>query len=211
VRNQLVEVRSDELRFQEHEAAQFLTDIMGLQLSPDDVPALEQRTEGWPAGLQLAAVSLRGHGNPHAFVTAFSGSHRYIVDYLADEVLARQSEATQLFLLQTSIVDRLYGPLCDAITGGTTGQATLVQLEQAQLFLVPLDTDRRWYRYHTLFRAACLSSEPWRILPVCLAILTISAYAYLPQSTAGCHASMSSGPSRSPWPPSSAISSNGVS
>ncbi len=150
-RNQLTEVRADDLRFQEAESAHFLTEVMGLHLSAEDVAALEQRTEGWPAGLQLAAISLRSQRDPHAFVAAFSGSHRYVVDYLADEVLARLPEMTQSFLLRTSIVSRLCSPLCDAIADQRDSQSTLIQLEQAQLFLVPLDTDRRWYRYHTLF------------------------------------------------------------
>jgi LuxR family maltose regulon positive regulatory protein len=150
-RNQLIEIRAADLRFTAEETAAFLNDVMGLGLSPGNVAALERRTEGWAAGLQLAALSLRGREDPSAFVATFSGSHHYIVDYLVEEVLDRQPEAVRSFLLQTAILDRLSGPLCDTLTGRSDGQAVLEQLEQGNLFLTPLDDQRRWYRYHPLF------------------------------------------------------------
>src|SRR5437763_2860968 len=117
---------------------------MGLELSAEDIATLEARTEGWIAGLQLAALSLQGR-NPAsiaAFLSAFAGSHRFVLDYLAEEVLLRQAERTQTFLLQTSLLDRLSGPLCDAVTGSTDGQEMMEQLEQRNLLLIPLDDDR---------------------------------------------------------------------
>jgi LuxR family maltose regulon positive regulatory protein len=150
---QLTELRTADLRFTPVEAADFLTQAMGLSLSADDVAALEARTEGWIAGLQLAAISLQGHPNPARFITEFTGSHRFVMDYLAEEVLQRQPEHVQVFLLRTSILDRLCGPLCDAVllAPSSSGQATLEYLERANLFIVPLDHERRWYRYHHLF------------------------------------------------------------
>jgi LuxR family transcriptional regulator, maltose regulon positive regulatory protein len=150
-RSYLNEVRTDDLRFTEEEAAAFLNQVMELELSAADVAALEQRTEGWITGLQLAALSLRGQRNASEFVHSFSGSHRYILDYLTEEVLRRQPEPMQQFLLQTSLPDRLTASLCDAITGQEESQNRLIELEQANLFLVPLDDERRWYRYHHLF------------------------------------------------------------
>ncbi len=150
---QMIEVRATDLRFTAQEAATFLREIMQLELSAEDIAVLEARTEGWIAGLQLAALSLEGR-NPAsvaAFLSAFAGSHRYIFDYLAEEVLLRQAERTQTFLLQTSILDRLGGPLCDAVTGRTDSQAMLEQLEQRNLFIISLDEERHWYRYHHLF------------------------------------------------------------
>jgi LuxR family maltose regulon positive regulatory protein len=191
-RGQVVELRTDDLRFTTAETAAFLHDAMGLDLSPEDVAALGVRTEGWIAGLQLAALSMQGR-DAVSFVRAFSGSHRYILDYLVEEVLDRQSADIQAFLLQTSILERLTAPLCDTVRFGTAespsgssgtavrlgeaegpssssgtavhlgraeapssskgedSQAILEQLEQANLFLVPLDDERRWYRYHRLF------------------------------------------------------------
>jgi len=149
-RGQLTELRQADLRFTPAEAAEFLNRTMGLRLAPAHVEALAARTEGWIAGLQLAALSLHGHEDATAFVRAFSGKDRFILDYLGEEVLARQPEAVQTFLLRTSILDQLCGPLCDAL-GCSAGQAMLEELERANLFIVPLDCERRWYRYHQLF------------------------------------------------------------
>src|SRR5436305_4547850 len=124
---------------------------MGLHLTADEVAALEARTEGWMVGLQLAALSMRGHTDTASFIAALSGSHRFILEYLTEEVLRLQPEPRQAFLLETSILDQLCGPLCDALTERTDGQETLEQLERANLFLVPLDEERSWYRYHALF------------------------------------------------------------
>jgi len=151
VRGQLTEVRAADLRCTPEETAAFLRDVMGLALAAGDVAALEERTEGWIAALQLAALSVRGRADGPAFVAAFTGSHRHVVDYLADEVLARQPDDTHTFLLRTAILDRLCGALCDAVTGRGDGLAMLESLERANLLLVPLDDERRWYRYHHLF------------------------------------------------------------
>jgi LuxR family maltose regulon positive regulatory protein len=150
VRDEVIELRTDDLRFTPSEAARFLNDAMGLDLSPEDIAALGARTEGWIAGLQLAALSMQGR-DVGAFVRAFSGSHRFILDYLVQEVLDRQSNDIQEFLLQTSVLERVTASLCDALTGRNDSQTILEQLEQANLFLVPLDDERRWYRYHHLF------------------------------------------------------------
>jgi ATP/maltotriose-dependent transcriptional regulator MalT len=149
----LTEVRAVDLRFTPSEAAEFLTQVMGLTLSAEDIAALERRTEGWIAGLQLAALSMQGQQDAAGFITSFTGSHHFVLDYLVEEVLGQQSERVQTFLLRTSILDRLCGPLCDAVLMDPTaiGQATLEYLERANLFLVPLDNERRWYRYHHLF------------------------------------------------------------
>ena len=150
-REQLTELRAGDLRFTPDEAMAFFNQVMGLGLSPGDVAALEAHAEGWIAGLQLAALSMQGRDDLPDFIAAFTGTHRYILDYLTDEVLERRPTGTKNFLLQTSILDRLCGPLCDAVTGGRDGQTTLERLEQANLFIVPLDDERRWYRYHHLF------------------------------------------------------------
>ncbi|MDY6877383.1 MAG: LuxR C-terminal-related transcriptional regulator [Chloroflexota bacterium] len=150
-RGHTVDVRQDDLRFTAEEAADFLRRVMRIELSSTDLTALHRRTEGWIAGLQLAALSLQGRDDAHQIVQSFTGSHRYILDYLTDEVLQQRPKGTKGFLLQASILDRLSGPLCDAVTGQTDGQATLERLEQANLFIVPLDDERRWYRYHRLF------------------------------------------------------------
>lgn len=150
-RNQLTEIRAPALRFLPEEAAQFLNQAMQLGLTAADVIALETRTEGWIAGLQLAALSLRAQADKHAFVTAFTGDDRYIMDYLLEEVLQRQSPEVQDFLLKTSILDRLCEPLCAAVTGASGSRPMLISLEQANLFVVPLDNRRTWYRYHSLF------------------------------------------------------------
>jgi LuxR family maltose regulon positive regulatory protein len=150
-RGQLVEIRAADLRFTPDEAAAYLNGAMGLTLTADDVAALERRTEGWIAALQLAALSMQRRDDIATFIAGFAGDDRYIVDYLVDEVLDRQPQAVHQFLLQTSIVDRLSGPLCDAVTSRDGSQAMLAALERANLFLVPLDDRRRWYRYHHLF------------------------------------------------------------
>ena len=150
-RGQLTEIRAADLRFTPEEARAFLRDVMALELSTRDIEALEERTEGWIAGLQLAALSMQDREDISGFIAAFTGSNRYVLDYLAEEVLQKQPERVQTFLLQTSILDRLSGALCDAVTGGADGQAMLERLEQANLFTIPLDQQRRWYRYHHLF------------------------------------------------------------
>jgi LuxR family maltose regulon positive regulatory protein len=150
-RGQLTELRGADLRFSSTEAAEFLNQVMDLDLSVDDIAALETRTEGWIAGLQLAALSMQGHEDAARLIKSFTGSHRFVLDYLIEEVLEQQSEALQTFLLKSAILDRLTGKLCDALTGQDNGQATLESLEQANLFVIPLDNERRWYRYHHLF------------------------------------------------------------
>ncbi|MFL5586976.1 MAG: LuxR C-terminal-related transcriptional regulator [Ktedonobacteraceae bacterium] len=149
----LTEVRAVDLRFTPSEAAEFLNQGMGLNLSAEDITALEARTEGWIAGLQLAAISLQGQQDSTSFITSFTGSHHFVLDYLLEEVLGQQSESLQTFLLHTSILDRMTGSLCDAVllTPSGSGQETLEYIEHANLFLVPLDNERRWYRYHQLF------------------------------------------------------------
>lgn len=163
-RDQLTELRANDLRFTADEAASFLRDVMGLNLSTSDIAALEARTEGWIAGLQIAALSMQGREDIPGFIHAFSGSHRHILGYLADEALSRRPKGTLNFLLQTSILDRLCGSLCDAITGESGGQAILENLEHANLFITPLDDEGRWYRYHHLFaevlRARLQQSQP---------------------------------------------------
>lgn len=157
VRGELAEVRADALRFTPDETAAFLAGVMGLPLGVEEIAVLVGRTEGWIAGLQLAALSLQGQGAAPsaAFIEAFAGSNRFVVDYLAEEVLERQPAEVQAFLLHTAILDRLSGPLCDALLAGgsaaAVGQVTLEALERANLFVIPLDEDRRWYRYHQLF------------------------------------------------------------
>src|ERR1700694_47848 len=150
---QLSELRVTDLRFTPSEAAGFLNQAMGLNLSAEDIATLETRTEGWIAGLQLAGLSLQGHPDATSFIQSFTGSHHFVLDYLLEEVLHRQSESVQSFLLHTSILDQLCGPVCDAVLRDPagSGQATLEYLERANLFLVPLDNERRWSRYHHLF------------------------------------------------------------
>ena len=147
----LTEIRAADLRFTAEESATYLDGAIGGVLTAQDVATLDQRTEGWIAALQLAALSMQGRDDLRSFIAGFAGDDRYIVDYLVEEVLQRQSEDVRQFLLQSSILDRLSGPLCDAVTGQANGGATLVTLERANLFLVPLDDRRRWYRYHHLF------------------------------------------------------------
>ena len=171
-RGQVLEIRQEDLRFTLQEAANFLEHVMGLDLSPENVAALEQRTEGWIAGLQLAALSMQGMGDPKDFIQAFTGSNRYVLDYLIEEVFKRQSAEVQDFLLKTSILDRLCEPLCDSVireqramnsqgkenstiiedlTRTSSSQAILDYLDHANLFIIPLDQSRTWYRYHHLF------------------------------------------------------------
>src|SRR5437667_2985843 len=150
-RSHLTELRAADLRFTASEASAFLNQVMGLNLSAEDIAALEDRTEGWIAGLQLAALSMQGHQGVPGFIRAFAGDHRYIVDYLVEEVLQRQPEPVRSFLLQTSILDRLNGSLCDAVTGQAEGNARLETLERGNFFVVALDDQRHWYRYHHLF------------------------------------------------------------
>jgi LuxR family transcriptional regulator, maltose regulon positive regulatory protein len=149
--DRLSEIRAGDLRFTEIEATAFLNERMGLALSPADITALENRTEGWIVGLQLAGLSMRSHDNPSKFIATLSGSHRYILNYLTEEVLHQQSTHLQSFMLQTSILDRLNGSLCDAITGRGDSSTLLEQLYHANLFLIPLDDEQDWYRYHHLF------------------------------------------------------------
>ena len=150
-RGQLVELRAADLRFVPSEAAEFLKGAMGLDLSAEDIASLDTRTEGWIAGLQLAALSMRGREGVRGFVKAFAGDNRYILDYLVEEVLQRQPERIRSFLLQTSVLDQLSGPLCDAVTGQEDGGGMLEALEHRNFFVVPLDDKRQWYRYHHLF------------------------------------------------------------
>ena len=163
-RGELVEIRAADLRFTSDEAAEYLNHAMGLALTTAAVAALERRTEGWIAALQLAALSMQGRSDVTTIVADFAGDDRYIVDYLAEEVLNRQTAEVKRFLMQTSILDRLSGSLCDAVTGRGDGKATLAALERANLLLVPLDDRRRWYRYHRLFADALqsllLDAEP---------------------------------------------------
>lgn len=151
VRNQLTELRAADLRFTPSEVAEFLNQVMGLSLSVEDIAVLELRTEGWVAGLQLAALSMQGNHDVHGFIQAFAGDHRYIVDYLVEEVLQRQPEPIRNFLLQTSILDLLNGSLCEAVTVQSESKLKLEQLQRGNFFLIPLDDKRHWYRYHHLF------------------------------------------------------------
>ena len=152
-RGQLTELRAADLRFTASEAAEFLNQAMGLKLSAENIAALETRTEGWIAGLQLAAISMQGRQDATGFIESFTGSHRFVMDYLVEEVLHQQSERVQDFLLRTSILDRLCGPLCEAVLldASAAGQETLDYIERANLFVVPLNNERRWYRYHQLW------------------------------------------------------------
>ncbi len=169
-RGQLTELRAADLQFTPAEAADFFNRAMGLKLSAAEVAALETRTEGWIAGLQLAALALQGTlymqgpQDVHGFIQAFAGEHRFIVDYLVEEVLQRQPEAVRSFLLQTAILDRLSGPLCDAVTGQAGGNTRLDTLQRGNFFLIPLDDKRTWYRYHHLFadvlRMHLLAEQP---------------------------------------------------
>lgn len=147
----MLEIRTDDLRFSAEEAGRLLNGALGLGLAPADVELLHARTEGWAAGLYLAALSLRGQSDAHAFVQAFAGDERHVVDYLASEVLDGQPQEIRSFLLRTSILERLSGPLCDAVVGGRGSAEVLEAIERGNLFVVPMDSRRRWYRYHRLF------------------------------------------------------------
>lgn len=151
-RNRLVEIRAQDLRFNLDEAADFFNDAASLTLSPEEMAALQARTEGWAAGLQLAALSLRGRHDKSSFIQSFSGSHLYVADYLVEEVLQQQPAGVQAFLLQTAILERLSAGLCEAVTGQPGAQAMLGVLRQANLFVLPLDDEGNWFRYHQLFR-----------------------------------------------------------
>ncbi|MFP5416938.1 MAG: helix-turn-helix transcriptional regulator, partial [Actinomycetes bacterium] len=176
-RGELLELRAADLRFNSGESETFLNQAMGLDLAPDDVAALASRTEGWAAGLQLAALSARQHaGDPAAvarFVQDFTGSSRFVLDYLVDEVLGAQPDDVRAFLLQTSVLEQLTGPLCDALTGRTDGRRVLEELERANLFVVALDDQRDWFRYHHLFadalRAQLVHGSPNRVAGLHLA------------------------------------------
>ncbi len=176
-RRQLTELRTADLRFNPPEAAEFLNQVMGLTLSPEDIAALETRTEGWIAGLQLAALSMQGIKDTTGFIQSFTGSHYFVLDYLLEEVFHQQPEMVQTFLLHTSILDRLCGPLCDAVLGvlPDSGQETLEYLEHVNLFLVPLDNERRWYRYHHLFADLLRQRLGQRLAPEEIADLHIRA------------------------------------
>ena len=167
-RGELVEIRAADLRFTVEEAEDYFDQAVGVAVERHDVATLEARTEGWVAALQLAALSLRGREDVGRFVAEFAGDDRYVVDYLVEEVLQRQSAEIRTFLLETSILSRLEGALCDAVTGTTGGTARLEALDRANLFVIPLDDRRRWYRYHHLFadmlQARLLAEQPGRIV-----------------------------------------------
>jgi LuxR family maltose regulon positive regulatory protein len=170
VRDQMIEVRATDLRFTSGEAAEFLNQVMGLNLSEEDISSLERRTEGWIAGLQLAAISLQGREDTSQRIKSFSGSHRIVLDYLIEEVLAQQPESIQTFLLKTSILERFNSALCDALTGQDNGQQFLEYLDQTNLFIISLDSERQWYRYHHLF-ADLLKQRMEQFLPGQLPVL----------------------------------------
>lgn len=186
-RQQMTEIRQDDLRFTHDEAMHFLQRLMALDLPESAVSALEKRTEGWVAGLQMAALALQGTGSQQVrgyaeqFIRDFSGSHRYIFDYLAEEVLTRRPAGTRAFLLQTAVLERLCAPLCDAVLQRDDSQSVLEQLESANLFLVPLDDERRWYRYHQLF-ADLLRQQLRREKPVHESVLHRRASDWFEQS-----------------------------
>ena len=173
-RGQLNEIRAMALRFSLAETGRFLNQTMRLNLSPEAIATLEARTEGWIAGLQLAAISMQGHADAAALIHSFAGSHRFVIDYLLEEVLEQQPVETQSFLLRTAVLDRFTGALCDALTGRTDGQLMLEELERANLFIMPLDGHRRWYRYHHLF-ADILRQRLRQTAPAQLAVLQLQA------------------------------------
>jgi len=180
-RGQLTELRAADLRFTPAEAAEFLNRLMGLNLSAEGIAALEARTEGWIAGLQLAAISMQGHADTTDFIKSFTGSHHFVLDYLIEEVLQQQHEGVQAFLLRTSILDRMCGPLCEALLRAPagSGQDTLAALERANLFIVPLDNERRWYRYHHLFGELLRKRLGQGLAPAEIAGLHLEASAWL--------------------------------
>jgi LuxR family transcriptional regulator, maltose regulon positive regulatory protein len=173
-RDDLLELRASDLRFTHEETTTYLVEKMGLPLSTEESALLQTRTEGWITGLHLAALSLQNCDDPLAFIATFSGTHHHVMDYLLEEVLNRQSQAIQDFLLQTSLLDRLSASLCDAVRGQHDSQAKLGFLEQANLFLVPLDDERRWYRYHHLF-ADVLRQQLQQTTPTQIPILHLRA------------------------------------
>ena len=175
---QIVEIRAHDLRFAVSEAGQFFQQVMDLPLSDEETRALDERTEGWVAGLQLVALSLKGRHDRADRIAEFTGSHRFIIDYLTEEVLNQQSDAVREFLLATSILERVCGPLADALTQSTSGQATLEYLEQSNLFLIPLDDKRCWFRYHQLF-ADVLRQHLQQTHPDALPTLHFRAQAWL--------------------------------
>ena len=164
---QLVEIRAADLRFTRDETAAYLNEAGDLDLDSNQVAVLEERTEGWIAALQLAALSMQGRDDVDDFIAGFAGDDRFVVDYLAEEVLQRQPADVRRFLLWTSILDRLSGALCDAVTGLDGGQSALEDLDRRNLFLIPLDARREWYRYHHLFadvlRTRVTREEPDRV------------------------------------------------
>ena len=177
---QIVEIRAHDLRFTVSEASQFFHQVMDLPLSDEETQALDERTEGWVAGLQLVALSLKGRLDRAARIADFTGSHRFIIDYLTEEVLNQQSDAVREFLLATSILERICGPLADALTRSTSGQATLEYLEQSNLFVTPLDDKRCWFRYHQLF-ADVLRQHLQQMRPDTLPVLHGRAQVWLAQ------------------------------
>lgn len=181
VRDQLTELRADDLRFTVDEAAVFLNEVMRLRLTIDDIAMLEFRTEGWVAGLQLAALSMQNRSDVARFIQEFSGSHRHVLAYLAEEVLAGCPEETLTFLLRTSILDQLCGPLCDAVNGSNGGEKTLRELERVNLFLVPLDDEGQWFRYHHLF-ADLLQHRLKQLYPDQMANLHVNASKWYEQA-----------------------------
>ena len=187
-RGQLTELRAADLRFTPAEAADFLNQVMGLNLSAEDIAALETRTEGWIAGLQLAALSMQGRSDTASFIQAFTGSHRFVLDYLVEEVLQHQPEHVRSFLLQTAILDRFCAPLCNAVTEREDGKEMLETLERSNLFVIPLDDQRQWYRYHHLF-ADVLQAHLMEAQPEQVSSLHQRASAWYEQngSAARCH------------------------
>ncbi len=168
-RGELIEIRATDLRFSTEEAGAFFGSTMGVRLTPEQLSALEARTEGWIAALQLAALSMQGRDDTAAFIASFTGNDRYIVDYLVDEVLQRQGGTVREFLLRTSVLDRFNAPLCDAVTGEDNGKAILDRLERGNIFVVALDERREWYRYHHLFADVLrlhLEAESPELVPV---------------------------------------------
>jgi LuxR family maltose regulon positive regulatory protein len=184
VRRQLTELRASDLRFTVAETAEFLSQVMGLNLAEDHIAMLEARTEGWIAGLQLAALSMQGRKDVTGFIQAFAGDNRHIVDYLVEEVLQRQPEPIRHFLLQTAILDQLNGPLCAAVTQQSDGSARLQALEQGNFFLIPLDDRRYWYRYHHLFAD----------------VLRLHLHAELPEQVPALHQRASAWHAQNGWP-----------
>lgn len=190
-RNQLTELRIKDLRFTPSEAAEFLNQVMGLSLSADNITKLETSTEGWVAGLQMAALSMQGKEDVSGFIQSFAGDDKHIVDYLVEEVLQSQPEHVQDFLLQTSILDRMSGPMCNAVTGHKDGNKMLAALEKANLFVISLDDKRQWYRYHHLF-AEVLHARLMDVEPNVEATLHLRASEWYEQNNlskdAICHA-----------------------